>query len=541
MVFLCLPVALVQAQIAENLSQTLQQLSKELLETAATLHTNNPSIVILDILNDVTRKRDQISEQAEAQLVEFLRRNTGYLVVEYPQIQAVREEWMGVFPDSSPAQIKQNIADILGADWVVSGSYRMTEVGIEFQLQLHEIESKRVIWQGKTKPLPEGSARESKEVLPETTMTVTALSPVMMASTSLPETITASPSISEEESPLGLEQPKALSVFPEKLEREGERKETVASLPSFGLIAHTSETIEWTEEVLEKNEPLEEAPQAKETLVTEGMVLIPAGPFLLGSVRGDEDEQPIHSVDLRSYYLDTHEVTNFEYDRCTVCERGSGGFDTVEYGQPVVYVDWENADKYCRFVGKRLPTEAEWEKGARAGSVTEYLEGDTPETLGNYAWYQKNTEAKGQFYAHVSGLKQPNAWGLYDMLGNVMEWTSDWYTPNYYQKSERFWENPQLLKEEYPLRVVRGGAWGGLFQAGTSEKLRSANRFAFAPWVRSFLIGFRCAADGPQPADHQGEKREEGKVKEEILEETQLPEGEILGNPFGFRRSFQPQ
>ena len=254
----------------------------------------------------------------------------------------------------------------------------------------------------------------------------------------------------------------------------------------------------------------------------EGMVLVPEGRFFMGSKKGEENEKPVHSVYLRSYFIDSHEVTNREFARCDHCERGKGGFDTTEPDQPVVYVDWQNAEAYCQFVGKRLPTEEEWENSARAGSQTEYSFGDEQQ-LATYAWYEDNAEQVGERYAHTVGTKKPNAWNIFDMHGNVMEWTGDRYVVDYYQKLENSkpWhlfnyyfhsENDHPFKPNNPsedetlMRVVRGGAWGGAFGTGNARQLRSAKRFAVKPWVRSFLIGFRCAADW-NPIFNQNEIR----------------------------------
>ena len=239
-----------------------------------------------------------------------------------------------------------------------------------------------------------------------------------------------------------------------------------------------------------------EAPQ-----IPEGMVKIPEGEFLMGSYSGEEDELPDHLVYIKSFYLDAHEVTNEAYSRCPECERGSGGFDTFDRQQPVVYVDWKNAESYCNSQNKRLPTEAEWEYAARAGSHDKYSFGNNTSLLENYAWLKSNTVDKGLWGARKVSGKLPNRWGVHDLYGNVMEWVQNYYTPDYFP----YIREPDLhnglnspADKEYPLRVVRGGAWGGLHDAGTPEGVRSAKRYAFTEWTRSFQIGFRCAMDIPE-------------------------------------------
>ena len=235
-----------------------------------------------------------------------------------------------------------------------------------------------------------------------------------------------------------------------------------------------------------------------EVQIPEGMVKIPEGEFLMGSYSGREDESPDHLVYIKSFFLDEHEVTNEAYSKCSECERGSGGFDTFESKQPVVYVDWNNADSYCNAQKKRLPTEAEWEYAARAGSYENYSFGNNISLLGNYAWLKSNTIGEGLWGAREVSAKLPNRLGLYDMYGNVMEWVKNYYTKDY----SPYIRYPDLhnginfpIEKLYPLRVARGGAWGGLNDAGNPEGLRSAKRYAFVEWTRSFQIGFRCARD----------------------------------------------
>jgi len=242
----------------------------------------------------------------------------------------------------------------------------------------------------------------------------------------------------------------------------------------------------------------EQAIEKVEVLIPDGMVKIPEGEFLMGSYSGNEDESPDHLVYINSFFLDEHEVTNEAYSKCPECERGSGGFDTFDSKQPVVYVDWENANFYCNAQNKRLPTEAEWEYAARAGSYEKYSFGNNISMLENYAWLMTNTEQKGIWGARKVSVKLPNRLGLYDMYGNVMEWVQNYYTKDY----SPYIRYPDLhnginiqIEKEYPLRVARGGAWGGLSDAGSPEGLRSAKRYAFAEWTRSFQIGFRCAMD----------------------------------------------
>jgi formylglycine-generating enzyme required for sulfatase activity len=151
---------------------------------------------------------------------------------------------------------------------------------------------------------------------------------------------------------------------------------------------------------------------------------------------------------------------------------------------PVEMVTWTDAKNYCQRVGKRLPTEAEWEYAARAGSTTEWSWGRDPGEADAYAWnngawFDGNSHAK----IHPVGELQPNAWGLYDMFGNVCEWTSDWYGERYSARSKR---NPTGPKSG-SRRVVRGGGWHC-----SPAQLRSADRSHVDPGWGDFFLGFRC-------------------------------------------------
>ena len=222
------------------------------------------------------------------------------------------------------------------------------------------------------------------------------------------------------------------------------------------------------------------------------MALLEGGPFQMGSPDGEDDELPIRQIELAPFYLDVHEVTNTDYAQCIECIRGYGGFDTILPEQPVVYVDWENSARYCTSIGKRLPTEAEWEYATQTGSNAE--NSDTVlAALRDQAWFEVTSQDLRS--ATVVGQQQPDAWGLYDLQGNVMEWTADWYAP---YDSERLL-NPQgpeaPLNPAYPQKVVRGGAWQGLFGRATASGLRSSRRYSLATWTQAFNVGFRCAAD----------------------------------------------
>ena len=223
-----------------------------------------------------------------------------------------------------------------------------------------------------------------------------------------------------------------------------------------------------------------------------GMALLEGGSFQMGSLEGEDDEWPTRQIELAPFYLDVHEVTNADYAQCSECMRGYGGFDTTLPEQPVVYVDWENSARYCASIGKRLPTEAEWEYATQAGSDVENSDSVLAE-LREQAWFEMTSQNLSS--AAVVGQRQPNAWGLYDLQGNVMEWTADWYAP-YDQAKLQNPKGPEAPPNPtYPQKVARGGAWQGLFGRATEAGLRSSRRYGLAAWTQAFNLGFRCAAD----------------------------------------------
>lgn len=203
------------------------------------------------------------------------------------------------------------------------------------------------------------------------------------------------------------------------------------------------------------------------------MVLIPAGEFQMGS-KAAEDETP-HTVHLSAFAIDKFEVIQEQFEK--VMENNPSDFHSKNL--PVEQVTWYEARDYCKAVGKRLPTEAEWEKAARGGTDTIYYWGDT--INGDYAWYWDNSKRT----SHPVGTRKPNAFGLYDMSGNVWEWVADYYEDVYYQTSPR--ENPTgPFTSKY--RVIRGGSWRDF-----SEFLRTTRRNYDLPAGRFNHIGFRCA------------------------------------------------
>ncbi|MEW5975213.1 MAG: formylglycine-generating enzyme family protein [Acidobacteriota bacterium] len=293
---------------------------------------------------------------------------------------------------------------------------------------------------------------------------------------------------------------------------------------------------------------------------TEGMVWIPAGTFWMGSEGGQEDERPVHQVTVNGFWMDQTEVTNQQFAEfiqatgyVTTAERrpdpkdfpgadpadlvagavvftpppgevplnnhfawwryvpganwrkpqGPGNSIEGKEKHPVVQVSWDDAQAYCKWAGKRLPTEAEWEYAARGGLDREpYCWGHEQVPDGRWQaniWQgrfpNQNLLADGFFGTAPVGSFPPNAYGLYDMSGNVWEWCADWYRPDYYSTSVR--ENPKGPADSYDpgepgiaKRIQRGGSFlcSDLYCIG----YRPSARMKCSPDTGLNHTGFRC-------------------------------------------------
>jgi len=231
------------------------------------------------------------------------------------------------------------------------------------------------------------------------------------------------------------------------------------------------------------------------------MRLIPAGEFSMGDHHGDvswikERATPVHTVYLDAFYIDKYEVTVGQYKKFIQAtgHRAPDWSDVSKYSptdnHPIVYVSWEDAQAYCKWAGKRLPTEAEWEKAARGGLVGKrYPWGDeAPDAGGKYraSYDPGDDDADGYEYCAPVGSFPPNGYGLYDMAGNVWEWCSDWYDKNYYSSSPRN-NPPGAAGGSGSFRVVRGGSW-----RYANYLMRAVDRNADWPSDLNSNLGFRC-------------------------------------------------
>ena len=212
--------------------------------------------------------------------------------------------------------------------------------------------------------------------------------------------------------------------------------------------------------------------------IPHGMVYVDGGDFMRNTIKSNEKSS--HAVQLGSFLIDETEVTQRQY-RQVMGKFASDYAGCMEC--PVENVSWFDATEYANKIGKRLPTEAEWEYAARGGAKNKgILKFSGSNNIEEVAWYLSNTESK-----QPVGMKKPNVLGLYDMSGNVWEWCSDWYHDEYFQVANKI--NP--LGPDYGTeKVVRGGSW--FSNDGFCEVSR---RYKLKPDYRDTNFGFRCVKD----------------------------------------------
>ncbi len=242
-------------------------------------------------------------------------------------------------------------------------------------------------------------------------------------------------------------------------------------------------------------------PSNNASATPKGVVRIPAGRFQMGD-KEEADAKP-HEVAVNAFFMDKTLVTQDQYEKAMGenPSRWKGG------NNPVEQVRWSDAVRFCNkrseleglrpcydlktwkcdfdADGYRLPTEAEWEYACRAGTSTAYFFGDDPSKLGDYAWFDKNSGGRPR----PVGQKQPNAWGLHDICGNVWEWCNDFYTVDYYSKSP---PTDPKGPDTGQTKVVRGGAW-----RFSAQRCRSGYRYNENPGYADVcfgydIYGFRC-------------------------------------------------
>ncbi len=239
-------------------------------------------------------------------------------------------------------------------------------------------------------------------------------------------------------------------------------------------------------------EPLDQAPLIKpvksEIVIIEGteMILVPGGEFIMGNDKGYKDEGPTHKVFLTGYYIDRFPVTNKqfkEYLKDTDAEPPRNFWDHPDFNhddQPVIGVNWDEAKAYCNWAGKRLPTEAEWEKAARGTDARQYPWGNEwePNRCNSLEIGVKKTTVVDAYPNGVS------PYGVMDLAGNVYEWCEDWYDEMAYQYST--YKNPTGPKFG-TMKILRGGSWSNL-----PGNIRVTFRLKSTPDRHVQTFGFRC-------------------------------------------------
>lgn len=237
---------------------------------------------------------------------------------------------------------------------------------------------------------------------------------------------------------------------------------------------------------------------SEETELFIEFILIPAGEFEMGSPSNEKRrklwEGPVHKVTIeKSFYMSRYPVTQEQWQKMM----GNNPSYFKGKKRPVENISWIEVQAFFRKLNSlkktdnsyvyRLPTEAEWEYAARAGTTTSYFFGDAESKLKEYAWFLKNSGLE----THSVGLKKPNPWGFYDLYGNVAEWVQDEYHISYKgaPTDERAWES-SFASLSTPVRIRRGGGWNG--NAGCC---RSAERL-FAPQDKKLnSLGFRIVKE----------------------------------------------
>ncbi|MBN2431699.1 MAG: formylglycine-generating enzyme family protein [Acidobacteria bacterium] len=264
---------------------------------------------------------------------------------------------------------------------------------------------------------------------------------------------------------------------------------------SLGFISWTETTAGSTPSAAAAGDTVPPAPAAFTNEFGMDFVYLPPGEFMMGSDQGAPNERPVHRVQItRGYYLQTTELTQRQW----TAVMGTRPWEAVRHAPsgpdyPAVGVSWEDARAFVAALSEksgrtyRLPTEAEWEYACRAGTTTEFYYGDERSGLGDYGWYVDNTVRVGLEHAQPVARKKPNAWGLYDMHGNVWEWCADHFSEDYYARSPL--ADPAGPESGYP-RVLRGGAYDQ-----PPRYCRSAIRIKYFADNSYAYIGFRILAE----------------------------------------------
>jgi len=285
---------------------------------------------------------------------------------------------------------------------------------------------------------------------------------------------------------------------------------------SFGLSAWALDVADVTREWTPEGRKI--AAERAKLPAHDEMVKIPAGTFIMGSDRKVDRnaypaEFPQRKVYLDAYEIDKFEVTAVQFLRFVLAtnrdplidwQYDGGNFQETMASHPVMHVSWFDAEAYCKWAGKRLPTSAEWEKAARGEDGRIYPWGNEPAGLSRANFgrtglsgpVRDRPERLLLYPPIISVDKYENAvspYGVYQMAGNVAEWTADWYDPNYYKKAPD--RNPKG-PDKGTQRAFRGGGW-----IDSTPSVRPAQRNGTDPYTKMNWLGFRCARDASEQGD----------------------------------------
>jgi|SRR5579884_243212 len=230
-------------------------------------------------------------------------------------------------------------------------------------------------------------------------------------------------------------------------------------------------------------------PQKKEEIIEQKMILIPAGDFIMGEDFFKKNASPRHTVHLDDYYIDLYDVTNAHYKRfvdatghVSPSHWSQNQYPPGKANHPVTFVSWFDAEAYCKWEGKRLPTEAEWEKAARGTDGRMFPWGAKLEPK------RANVPPEGiKDTTPVNAFPEGKSpYGLYDMSGNVFQWTADWFLP---------YPGNNVPHPNYgeKLKVLRGGSFFDCSYYKCGLSFQTFNRISLAPTTKAISAGFRCA------------------------------------------------